>query len=166
LWKNFVAASTWKDIQANRNFIQCFPQAGFQLAADKTVFDTRIIAEFQEPEPNEERLIDVDIDAEIEDENEFSSQEEDDALNSLQLFYVEKMTGNVYTEFYDDGAVKSKVEIKNGIRNGKYKEFYPNGKLKTYGKYKNNQKHRIWHYYDENEGLLRKEKWQKGVLVK
>jgi len=161
LWKNFVSASTWSDLQANQNFILCFPQIGFQLTADKTVFDTRMIAEFQEPkfEIEEDKSTDVD-----EEENEFSLQE--DSLSNLQLFYIEKMSGNVYTEFYDDGAVKSKTEMKKGIRHGKYKEFHPDGKLKTYGKFKNNKKHGTWYFYNEDESLLRKEKWKDGVFVK
>ena len=163
LWKNLVAASTWSSIQDNRNFIVCFPQAGFQLTADKKVFDTRIIAEFSEP------AVEAPID-EIEDEDEIEEIDNDEsnenALSELQLFYIEKMSGNVYTEFYDDGSVKSKTEMKSGIRYGKCKEFYPNGKLKSYGKFKNNKKHGIWHHYNDDESLLKKEKWKEGTLVK
>jgi len=141
LWKNFVDASTWSDIQTNQNFIVCFPQIGFQLTADKTVFDTRMIAEFQVPKVEEDS---TNIEVEEEDEEETDDSEED-ALSNLQLFYIEKMSGNVYTEFYDDGSVKSKAEMKKGIRNGKYKEFYPKGSLKAYGKFKNKKKNKTWY---------------------
>jgi len=161
LWKNFVAASTWSSLQTNRNFILCFPQVGFQLTADKTVFDTRLIAAFQAPEAEEEY---TDTDIEVEDEIGNDNSSEDESLSDLQLFYVEKMSGNVYTEFYDDGSVKSNTEMKNGLRNGKYREFYPNGKLKSYGKFKNNKKHKTWYYYNEDESLLKKEKWKEGTL--
>ena len=163
LWKNYVAASTWSSIQDNQNFILCFPQIGFQLTAEKTVFDTRMIAEFQAPAIEE---------VELEEDDDFSFDENDDsfdeeeALSNLQLFYIEKMSGNVYTEFYDDGTVKSKAEMKNGIRNGKYKEFFPDEKLKSYGKFKNNKKNGVWHYYDEDGKLIKKEKWKGGELVK
>ena len=159
LWKKLVAASTWSNLQDNRNFIICFPQAGFQLTADKTVFDTRIIAEFQEP------VIEYAME-EIDDEIIENEDSDENTLNELQLFYIEKMSGNVHTEFYDDGSVKSKAEMKNGIRHGKYKEFHSNGKLKAYGKFKNNKKHGVWHYYNDNESLLQKEKWKEGTLVK
>jgi len=160
LWKNFVAASTWSSIQSNQNFILCFPQVGFQLTADKTVFDTRIIANFEIPQVDDEQT-DMEVDEEENDDSSF-----EDSLSNLQLFYIEKMSGNVYTEFYDDGSVKSKTEMKNGIRNGKYKEFYPNQKLKVYGKFKNNKKHKTWYYYNDDESLLKKEKWKDGVFVK
>jgi len=161
LWKNFVSASTWSNIQANQNFILCFPQIGFQLTADKTVFDTRMIAEFQEPKFEVEEDNST-YDVEFGEEDGFSISE--DSLSNLQLFYIEKMSGNVYTEFYDDGAIKSKTEMKKGVRHGKYKEFYPDGKLKIYGKFKNGKKNSTWHYYNEDESLLRKEKWKNGVL--
>ncbi len=161
LWRNFVSGSTWSDIQANQNFILCFPQIGFQLTADKTVFDTRMIAEFQEPKIEEDGSTDVETD----DENDDFSLPED-TLSNLQLFYAEKMSGNVHTEFYDDGTVKSKTEMKKGVRHGKYKEFYPDGKLKIYGKFKNNKKHGTWYFYNEDESLLRKEKWKNGEFVK
>ena len=157
LWKNLVSASVWQSVQENQHFILCFPQTGFQLTAGKTLFDTRMIAGFQAP------VVDSDFeDTEMEDDSDLSSEE--DTLSNLQLFYVEKMTGNVYTEFYDDGAVKNKTEMKNGIRHGKYKEFYPDGKLKIYGKFKNSKKNGTWYFYNEDESLLKKEKWKEGVL--
>lgn len=159
LWKNLVDASTWKSMQENQNFILCFPQIGFQLTADKTVFDTRVIAEFQEPKAEEQT-------GEIDDEMAENDDSYEDELSALQLFYIEKMSGNVHTEFYDDGAVKSKVEMRNNIRHGKYKEFYSDGKLKAHGKFKNNKKHGTWHHYNNDESFLKKEKWRDGVLVK
>ena len=159
LGRNYVAASTWSSLQDNQNFILCFPQTGFQLAADKTVFDTRMTAEFQVP-----AVEDLSSGIEMEEDDDFFSDE--DSLTDLQLFYIEKMSGNVYTEFDEDGAVKSKAEMKNGIRNGKYKEFYPDGKLKSYGKFKNNKKSGVWRYFDEDEQVLKKEKWKGGELVK
>lgn len=161
LMKDFVASSTWTSIQNNQNFILCFPQTGFQLTVDKSVFDTRIVAEFKEViiEDNSLEIIDI-------DDDDFSTSENSDSLSSLQLFYIEKMSGNVYTEFYEDGSIKSKTEMQNAARNGKYKEFYPDGNLKVYGKYKNNKKHKTWYYYDKNENLLKKEKWKNGVCVK
>jgi hypothetical protein len=159
LWKNLVAASTWRSMQENQNFLLCFPQIGFQLMADKTLFDTRMIAQFQKPKIEEAETEETET-----EEEDFSLRE--DSLSNLQLFYVEKMTGNIYTEFYEDGAVRSQTEMKNGIRHGKYKEFYPDGKLKIYGKFKKNARNGTWHYYNEDESVLKKEKWKNGVLKK
>jgi hypothetical protein len=157
LWKNLLSSSTWQSVEENKNFILCFPQTGFQLTADGMLFDTRAVFQFREPQPE----IATD-DIEVAEDDELSLAE--DTLSNLQLFYVEKMTGNVYTEFYDDGSIKSQTEMKDGIRQGKYREFYPSGKLKIYGKYKNDLKNKTWHFYNEDETLLRKEKWRNGEL--
>ena len=158
LWKEFVSPATWTDLQTNSNYFLCFPQTAFQLTGTKdAMFDTRLIAEFAEPKEDIE-----DDNDDAEEALDFSARE--DTLKNLQLFYVEKMSGNVYTEFYDEGAVKSRTEIKNGIRHGKHKEFYPNGKMKSNGKFKNNRRDGTWRHYDENEKLIKKEKWSKGIL--
>lgn len=157
LWKEFVSAPTWENMQDNQDFVLCFPQTGFQLTSDKIIFDTRIVAEFLVPEIEDISTNDV-----AEEKTDFPSDE--NSLSDLQLFYIEKMSGNIYTEFYEDGAIRSRTEMKGGLRNGKYKEFYPDGKLKTYGKFKNNKRSGEWLYYDDNEKLLRKEKWKNGIL--
>ncbi len=160
LWKEFMSPVTWNDMQTNQNFILCFPQTGFQMTGDGNMFDSRLIAAFAEPAINEE--IEDTAEDEIEAELDFAARE--DTLKNLELFYVEKMSDNVYTEFYENGSVKSKTEMKNGIRHGKYKAFYPNGKLKTNGKFKNNKKDGTWRHYDEDEKLTLKEKWKNGTL--
>lgn len=155
LWKEFVSPATWRDLQDNSNFVLCFPQTGFQLTGEGNVFDTRLITTFEQPAAEDEDTV-LSSEEAIEAELDFSSRE--DTLGNLERFYVEKMSKNVYTEFYDDGAVKSKTEMKNGIRHGKHKAYHPNGKLKANGKFKNNQRVGTWRYYDENEKLIKKEK--------
>lgn len=154
LWKEFVSHATWRDLQSNSNFVLCFPQTGFQLTGEDIVFDTRLIATFEEPKAEEETVLTEK--EEREEELDFSARE--DTLGNLERFYVEKMSKNVYTEFYDDGTIKSKTEMKNGLRHGKHKAFHPNGKLKANGKFKNNRKVGTWRFYDENEKLIGKEK--------
>ena len=163
LWKEFVSANTWNDLQKNSNYILCFPQTAFQLTGTgQNMFDTRLVAEFHEPKAEEPDDDEDTAEEEIQEELDFSARE--DTLKNLQLFYVEKMSGNVYTEFYEDGNIKSKTEMKHGVRHGKHNTFHPNGKIKTNGKFKNNKRTGTWRHYDENEKLIKKEKWKDGVL--
>jgi len=156
LARNLVSASTWKDLQANQNFVLCFPQIGFQLTGENEMFDTRLFGEFNIPPVEKED------DDEEEDAIDFIDRE--DALQDLELFYLEKFQGNVYTEFYEDGSVKSKSEMSKGIKNGKYQAFFPNGKPQVTGKFKNNQRTGTWKFFDENGKTIRKEKWKNGEL--
>ena len=161
LWKDFVSPTTWNDLQNNEAFFFGFPQTAFQLTGEKNLFDTRFVAEFALPEKeslSEKETLALEKE-EQEETLDFASRE--DTLKNLELFYVEQM-GNVFTEFYEDGAIRSKTEMSKGIRDGKYKAFYPNGKLSINGKFKKNKRHGTWRYYDEDEKLIRKEKWKNG----
>jgi len=160
LIRNFVSASNWKNLQEDQHFVLCFPQTGFQLTGEKGMFDTRWFGEF-DILPAEEESDDEEIEAET-----VNFVDREDALQDLELFYLEKFQGNVYTEFYDDGNIKSKSEMSKGVKDGKYQAFYPNGKLLVDGKFKNNQKTGIWRYFDEKGKTVRKEKWKNGQLKK
>ena len=156
LVRDMVSPSNWNSLQENQNFLLCFPQTGFQLTGENEMFDTRWFAEFDiTPE-------DIDIDDLEHEPVDFS--ERGDTIQNLERFYIENFGKNVYTEFYDDGAVKSKSEISKGIKNGKYQAFFHSGKLQISGKFKNNRKTGTWNYFDENGKIVKKEKWKNGQL--
>ena len=159
LARDLVSSSNWSSLQDNQNFVLCFPQTGFQLTGENGMFDTRWFAEFNVPK--EEQVDDDDAEI-IEQPVDFVDRE--DTIQNLELFYIEKFSKNVYTEFYEDGNIKSKSEISKGIKNGKYQAFYPDGKLQVNGKFKDNKKDGTWNYLDENGKSIRKEKWKNGQL--
>jgi len=156
LARDLVSSENWRNLQDNQNFVLCFPQIGFQLTGENEMFDTRWLGEFNISTEESE-------DEEIESEPiDFADRE--DTLQNLERFYSENFGKNVYTEFYDDGSVKSKSEISKGIKNGKYQAFFPDGHLQIVGKFKNNRKTGTWKYFDENGEPVRKEKWKNGQL--
>ena len=160
LTRDLVSPANWKGLQENQNFLLCFPQTGFQLTGENDMFDTRWFGEFEVPKEEAE---DEDIDIEFENPDFI---EREDTIQNLDRFYLEKFAGNVFTEFYEDGNIKSKSEMSKGIKNGKYQAFYPDGKLQINGKFKNNKRNGTWNYFDENGKSIRKEKWKNGVLSK
>ena len=50
------------------------------------------------------------------------------------------------------------------FENGLYKSFYKNGKVMGKGHFKNFQKVGVWYFYDENNILYKKEKYQNGKI--
>ncbi len=158
LWKEFVSSATWKDLQTNEPFVMAFPQTAFQLTGNGSLFDTRWVAEFAEPQ------IDNSIDQDDDEEDPIDFSESGDTIQNLERFYLEKLQGNIYKEWYDNGQLRSESEMKNGIKNGKHKSYYPDGSLQAYGKFKDNKKNGTWRYYDENGKEIRKEKWKKGMI--
>ena len=158
LSRDLLSPSNWNGLQDNQNFVVCFPQIGFQLTGENGLFDTRLFGEF---DISSEESEDDDMETDFLD-----FVERGDTLPNLERFYLEKFGENVYTEFYEDGNIRSKSEISKGIKNGKYQAFYPNGKLQVNGKFKNNRKTGTWNYFDENGKTVRKEKWKNGQLSK
>ena len=68
---------------------------------------------------------------------------------------------------YDiDGNIESysKINYKNGERDGISEEYHGNGKLFKKGKYKNGEKDGIWEGYDENGQLRGKSNYKNGKL--
>jgi antitoxin component YwqK of YwqJK toxin-antitoxin module len=94
-------------------------------------------------------------------------------------------------EYYDSGEIKTRSEIELIIvkntsysfeslektepfktiesliqprLNGKTIEYYKNGSVKADGFYKWGKKDKSWKYYNEEQKLIRTEKWHKGVI--
>jgi hypothetical protein len=156
LARDMVSPANWQSLQDNQNFLLCFPQTGFQLTGENGMFDTRWFGEFNVPEKETE--------SEDKETETLDFAEREDTLQNIERFYLEKFGKNVYTEFYDDGSIKSKSEISKGIKDGKYQAFFPDGKLQIAGKFKNNKKNGTWSYFDEDGKTVRKEKWKNGEL--
>ena len=88
-----------------------------------------------------------------EDDTEISEKA---AIDELNRFYAEKFQGNIYREFYPEGALKSECEIRNGQRHGKYHEYFENGSLKIRGRYDKDHPTGTWKYYTEDGTLEKK----------
>jgi len=54
-----------------------------------------------------------------------------------------------YVENYDNGNIKSKINLLKGKIEGYCAFYFPNGKIREEGSYKENLKHGIWTRYDE-----------------
>jgi hypothetical protein len=68
-------------------------------------------------------------------------------------------------EFYDDGTVKSEVEMEEGYKNGRAKYFYPNGAVKNLYSYKDDLIEGPFTSYDEHGNVITKGHYFKGVCV-
>jgi hypothetical protein len=151
LLQPILTKKTWADLNANREVAFSFPHIGFQIVGDRQRIPLRVMLNYH---PYEEETEPEDTD--LEEDDEVSSEKE--ILDELQRFYVEKFQGNVYREYYQDGTLKNKCEIRKGIRHGKYHEYYENGKLKAHGKYAKGQPKGTWKYYTEAGAFDRKVK--------
>jgi hypothetical protein len=155
--KGFVSAETWQDAEKNKKYIVSFPEIGFQLTGNETLFDTRLVMRYQDPVATPEPALLVSSDsAQIVLDSLNAAEEEEEEI------YIEDLNTEKYTENYPDGAKKLEVGMKDGFRDGWYREYHPNGELKVKGRYKADQREGTWKYYDESGKLTSKKKFEAG----
>jgi len=67
-------------------------------------------------------------------------------------FYLEleKLENGKWTEWHENGEIKSKGKYLNGKRNGKWTEWHDNGEIKSEGEYLNGEKNGKWTQWHDN----------------
>jgi hypothetical protein len=155
LLKPLLNGKTWTDVDAQKNVVYSFPYSGLQVTGEHGKAAMQLTLNYL-PYRENIALDDAELDDDDDDDDdEISGQNE---IDELQRFYAEKFQGNVYREFYAEGALKSECEIKKGKRHGKYREYFATGELKIRGKYKKGLPDGTWKYYTEGGKMERKEK--------
>ena len=73
--------------------------------------------------------------------------------------------GEVYKEYYPNGALFSETRVINGSMEGISRSCYANGKIRTEIEYKNNRKNGVAKSYDENGKLTGKIVYKDDVAM-
>ncbi|WMJ74654.1 DUF3352 domain-containing protein [Cytophagaceae bacterium ABcell3] len=160
--QGFVSHETWVNIGKNKDYITCFPQLAFQMNEKKEMFETKLVCSFAKPEakPLFFQANDKQVNVPMRPVSE--EEEEDDDSDEI---YLDDLDAKKYTETFDNGTLKLKVNIKNGIRHGSYHEYYPDGTIKVKGRYKNDLRDGTFKYYNKNGKLVEKKSFSKGEEV-
>ncbi|MFP5390281.1 MAG: toxin-antitoxin system YwqK family antitoxin [Gammaproteobacteria bacterium] len=77
---------------------------------------------------------------------------------AVRFRYAQKRSGDKtrwvhhgpFTEFYEDGTVRSKGQYTRGKESGLWQDFYPNGQLAAKGFYVDGDEFGRWSYWDEH----------------
>ncbi|AUC16613.1 hypothetical protein BTO06_16300 [Tenacibaculum sp. SZ-18] len=85
-----------------------------------------------------------------------------DAQNKKQ---VVSHYSNIKEEFYDDGKIKKKVQLKNGKEHGLYFEYYRNQIPSKTGVKINNKKNGLWKEFDKRGKIISAYHFFKGKLI-
>ncbi len=131
----------------NKKYVVCFRHSAFELIADGTLFETKLLSDFEIP-------AEVDL---ITDDNQPRSMVDNDSLTESERFYIEQFQDGTIQLDYENGKPKVRAETENGIKDGKYREYYEDGSLKIKGTYNHGEKSGKWKYYDENGKLIKSE---------
>ncbi|MEO2053279.1 MAG: DUF3352 domain-containing protein [Allomuricauda sp.] len=153
-------ATTKQKMRKNKDFIICFPQVGLQLTPEDDLFESRLVINYQDVE-------------EVKRKNEFtaekqhpntqskitSSEEITDAIFNLKPIYPNDLNAKSFSKLYANGATKFEVDLKDGLKHGRYTEYYPNGNERITGRFRNDMQVGTWRYFDEEGKLVHKKRF-------
>jgi hypothetical protein len=151
--------TTLQSATKNELYFRSFPQVGFQLTEKVDKFFTKVRLDFKEYKPDTTQVYDS-----------LAEAEEDaaamlDSLDDIQKFLITKFEHNVIRDYYGNSTnVRFEAETKKGELHGRYREFYETGELKIYGRHRKGEKRGVWHYYNKDGTLQKKERY--GIIGK
>lgn len=160
LYDNMYAlADRGTRIQLNKNkdFIICFPQVGFQLSPDDNSFKSSLVVNYQDVE-------------EVKAKTQFKELKKvtnvaaktdaiTDAIFTLSPIYPTDLSVKSFEKKYTNGATRFKVDLKDGLKHGKYQEYYANGEKKITGRFRKDAQIGTWRYYNTEGDLVHKKRF-------
>ncbi len=161
LYDNMYAladGSTRLKLRKNKDFIICFPQIGFQLTPEDDLFESLLVVNYQDVNEVKDK-------AQFQDKVVVSkpkttnTSETTDAIFNLNPIYPTDLNAKSFRKNYSNGTVKFELELKDGLKHGRYTEFYSNGNEKISGRFKRGEQVGTWRYYDDAGELVRKKRF-------
>lgn len=161
LYNNMYAladATTKQKLRKNKDFIICFPQVGFQLTPEDNLFENRLVLSYQDVE-------EVKKNAQFEDKVQIpnpNTQNPDstqitDAVFDLRPIYPTDLNAKSFSRNYPNGSLRFEVDLKDGLKHGRYTEYYSDGTEKITGRFRNDEQVGTWRYYNvEGKMVLKK----------
>ncbi|WP_350292521.1 hypothetical protein [uncultured Croceitalea sp.] len=149
--------ATKTQLRKNKDFIICFPQVGFQLTPDENLFESTMVVNYQDVD-------EVKTNAQfktIQVVNKVASTETEitDAIFILKPIYPTDLNAKSFLKRYSNGTTRFEVDLKDGLKNGRYEEYYANGEKKITGRFRKDVQVGTWRYYNRDGELLHKKRF-------
>ncbi|WP_394973922.1 DUF3352 domain-containing protein [uncultured Croceitalea sp.] len=149
--------STKIQLRKNKDFIICFPQIGFQLTPEDNLFESTLVVNYQDVEK-------VKLNTQFEEIRKIKRQslktdEITDAIFNLSPIYPTDLNAKSFIKKYANAAIRFEVDLKDGLKNGRYQEYYSNGEKKITGRFRKDKQVGMWRYYNRDGELLHKKRF-------
>lgn len=148
--------STKTQLRKNKDFIICFPQVGFQLTPEDNLFESTLIVNYQDIE-------NVKAKAQFEDKPSkaqiSNSKKITDAIFDLPPIYPSDLNAKSFSKNYSSGKPRFEVELKDGLKHGRYESFYANGDKKMTGRFRKDEQVGMWRYFNVDGELIHKKRF-------
>ena len=159
LYDNLYAladTNTKAQLSENKDFIICFPQIGFQLTPQDNLFESTFVVNFQEVEK-------VKTNVQFEDkplkDSASNPKKITDAIFDLAPIYPTDLNAKSFSKNYSSGTLRFEVELKDGLKHGRYESFYTNGAKKISGRFRKDRQVGTWRYYDLQGEMVHKKRF-------
>jgi Uncharacterized protein conserved in bacteria len=153
-------AETKQKMKKNKDFLICFPQFGLQLNPEEDLFESRLVINYQDVEEVKKNPFFQKEEPEPTPTIQNSSLEEiTDAIFDLKPIYPTDLNADSFSKMYTNGAIKFEVDLKDGLKHGRYTEYYPNGNEKITGRFRNDEQVGTWRYYNEEGEQVHKKRF-------
>lgn len=86
---------------------------------------------------------------------------------TMKQHYVNGTVSGIHMDFYDNGSKRdSGFYLPRGMEDGKYYEWYEDGAIQTIGNYKEGAEDGTWKGFGEDGKLMYKKEYKDGNIIK
>ena len=153
-------APTKQKMLKNKDFIICFPQVGLQLTPEDDLFESRLVLKYQDVgEVKKAMKQKGSVDKTAVKKPVSDSMEITDAIFDLKPIYPTDLNAKSFRKQYANGNTWFEVDLKDGLKHGRYEEFYPDGTRKIRGRFREDEQVGTWRYYDKTGDQVHKKRF-------
>ena len=153
-------APTKQKMLKNKDFIICFPQVGLQLTPEDDLFESRLVLKYQDVgEVKKAMKQKGSVDKTAVKKPVSDSMEITDAIFDLKPIYPTDLNAKSFRKQYANGNTWFEVDLKDGLKHGRYEEFYPDGTRKIRGRFREDKQVGTWRYYDKTGEQVHKKRF-------
>ncbi|WP_306012887.1 MULTISPECIES: DUF3352 domain-containing protein [unclassified Allomuricauda] len=153
-------APTKQKMLKNKDFIICFPQVGLQLTPEDDLFESRLVLKYQDVgEVKKAMKQEGSVDITTVKKPVSDSMEITDAIFDLKPIYPTDLNAKSFRKQYTNGNTWFEVDLKDGLKHGRYEEFYPDGTRKIRGRFREDEQVGTWRFYNKEGDQLHKKRF-------
>ncbi|WP_420603138.1 DUF3352 domain-containing protein [Flagellimonas sp.] len=163
LYNNMYAladGNTKQKLKKNKDFIICFPQTGFQLTPEDDLFKTRLVVNYEDVDTVkakyqiQQKTVPPKPKSIPKNNNEIT-----EAIFDLRPIYPTDLNAKTFSRNYGNGKIRFEVELKDGLKHGRYTQYHPNGTEKMTGRFRKDVQVGTWRYFDQSGELIIKKRF-------
>jgi hypothetical protein len=150
---------SWQELKVHSPYFKSFPMMGMQLSAEGDLLKHQLQANYlNHAEISSWNALIKEIQ---QDEVAFvgaEAMEEEDLIAAEQIL-PEDLNSKTFIEYYDNEQIKFEVDLKDGLKHGRYFEYDSLGNVIVKGRYRDDEKSGTWKFYDGEGELVKKERY-------